>query len=168
MNSNYRNSPDPCDPNVICGLDPGGSATRPRKTTAVLRPLAWLSVMSLLAMYCPHDAEVHIVSGSTAKRLEFAINDHGRPLLRGLAVVRCKSGSPPVSTIMWSIGDTSQVASPPNRIRYGTTPVGWREYVAAQPLVPGCYVTSISGLAGTREFTVSAGGQLQEVVADSN
>lgn len=97
-------------------------------------------------------AEVTILPGSTARRLEFAITKPGSADPIALALVAVSECAE--ERIHWLIRAVDPNLPPPNRIRYGELPLGFSHTAEALPLLPGCYEITLSPQAGGIQFEV--------------
>jgi len=126
--------------------------------------LALLACLSM-ALSCPTVGDVHVVPGSTSERLEFAIEGKIERL-KGLTVTTCGVMHQSLGVRTWGISLQELAAVPANRIRYGQTPVGWKEYVAAAPLAEGCYEVDTWGLKSAALIVVSSDGKVRDKPAE--
>lgn len=120
----------------------------------------------LLLSACPGRTAVWVIDGSTASHLEFGIANRrngGRPVKVGvLRVGYCHAPDYGADGAVWIIGEDSLREPLVTRVTYGQAPLGYRSAVGPEPLRPGCYSVTVSGMGRVR-FEVDSSGSVREV-----
>ena len=123
----------------------------------------WLPLVgALTVLACPEQNAVWVEEGSSADSLVFGVgrfrDGRGPPLssVPTFVVLRCTEPDAD-EDVVWQVVVADSQAPVPDRIRYGTPPVGYHSTVGPQDLAPGCYQAAIVG-SGRAAFEIASDG----------